>query len=201
MNPPSEITLLKAQVRAAMRTRLRMVPPDDWKRQAAEVCERVRSLPEWTAARWVGGYVPMRDELDLVPLMREVLASGRRLALPAFDDASGQYGFREIGDWERDLVPGRYGVDEPVSGCAAVPVTWLDFVLVPGLAFDGRGGRLGRGKGFYDRLLASMVGVTCGVGGDGQLLPAVPVEAHDIRLNLVAAPNGLYGPRAQDNRC
>ncbi len=201
MNPSPEISPLKAQVRAAMRARLRMLPPDGWKRQSAEVCDRIRSLPEWAEARWVGGYVPMRDELDLVPLMREVLASGRRLALPAFDGNSGQYGFREVGDWDRDLLPGRYGVGEPGSGCAAVPVTWLDFVLVPGLAFDARGGRLGRGKGFYDRLLASAVGVTCGVGGDEQLLSAVPVEAHDIRLNLVALPKGLYGPGAQDKRC
>lgn len=196
MNPHPEINPLKAQVRSAMRARLRTVPPDDWKRQAGAVCGRIRSLPEWAASRWVGGYVPMRDELDLVPLMREALASGRRVAVPAFEEASGGYGFREVRDWDRDLAPGRYGVGEPVAGCAAVPVTWLDFMLVPGLAFDRGGGRLGRGKGFYDRLLASVVGVTCGVGGDEQLLPEVPVEAHDIRLNLVTVPAGLYGPRA-----
>jgi len=196
MNPNPEIGGLKAEVRAAMRARLRILSVEEWKRQSALVADRIRSLREWDSARWVGGYVPMRDEPDLVPLMREAVASGRRVAVPAFDENSGEYGFREVRDWERDLVPGKYGIGEPGAACAAVPVTWLDFVLVPGLAFDVRGGRLGRGKGFYDRLLASVVEATCGVGSDEQLLSDVPVEAHDIRLNLVTVPGGLHGPGA-----
>ncbi len=196
MNPPSEISQRKARLRAATRARLQAIPADDWRRQSAAVCDRIRSLPEWNSARWLGGYVPMRDELDLVPLMREALTSGRRVAVPAFDAISGGYTFHEVRDWDRDLVSGKYGIGEPSDACPSVPVTCLDFVLVPGVAFDRFGRRLGRGKGFYDRLLALAVGVTCGVGGDEQLLPDVPVEAHDIRLNLLAVPGGLYGSRA-----
>jgi 5-formyltetrahydrofolate cyclo-ligase len=82
--------------------------------------------------------------------------------------------------------------------CPPLPVTSLDFALVPGIAFDGLGGRLGRGKGFYDRLLSQAVGVTCGLGLDEQFLACVPVEAHDIRMNLIAVPAGLHEARAMD---
>ena len=198
MSLPTGLLEAKSILRAEVRRRLRPLGAEDWQRQAACVAERIAGLATWKSARWVGGYVPMAGELDLTPLLRSAVAAGKRVAVPAFDPVAGLYGFREICDWDLDLVPGRYGVREPGPACPPVPVTWLDFVLVPGLAFDGRGGRLGRGKGYYDRLLTPAVGVTCGVGVDEQLLPMVPMETHDISLNLVVLPSGLQGSLAMD---
>ena len=73
----------------------------------------------------------------------------------------------------------------------------LDLVLVPGIAFDIAGNRLGRGRGFYDRMLAlSPDAVSCGVGFDGQVVALVPVEPHDVKLHQVWMPTGqvLVGP-------
>jgi 5-formyltetrahydrofolate cyclo-ligase len=86
------------------------------------------------------------------------------------------------------LVVGAFQVREPVAGCPVVAMNRLDLALVPGLAFDARGHRLGRGKGFYDRLLAGFPGRTVGVAFDFQVVAQVPVEPHDIALNAVVTP-------------
>ena len=197
----SDVSSAKARMRAEVRDRIRAIAWEPRAEAAGMVGQALQRLDSWSKARWLGGYVALRDELDLSERLRERLAAGARVAVPAFDVGLGKYVFREIRDWDADLVPGAFGVQEPRPTCGVVDVTWLDFVLVPGIAFDSRGGRLGRGRGFYDRLLAPAVGVTCGVGMDEQLVPEVPVEAHDIRLNLVVVPGGLFGPRAMEQRC
>lgn len=188
----------KARIRREVRERLRGVSRLAWRVAADAVAGLIGRHPAWTRAGIVGGYVPLSDELDLSDLLRQALAEGRRVAVPSFDPGSGLYLYREIRDWAADLRPGRFGIGEPGVECPPVPVTSLDFALVPGIAFDGLGGRLGRGKGFYDRLLGQAVGVTCGVGLDEQFLARVPVEAHDIRMNLIAVPAGLHEARAMD---
>ena len=197
----SEAATAKARLRAEVREKIRGVHQEKRREAAGKVGETLQRLVSWSAARWVGGYVALRDELDLSGPLRQRLALGGRVAVPAWDAERGEYVFREIRDWDGDLLPGAFGVREPRPTCGVVDVTWLDFVLVPGIAFDRSGGRLGRGRGFYDRLLAPAVGVTCGVGMDEQLVPEVPVEAHDIRLNLVVVPGGLFGPRVMEQRC
>jgi 5-formyltetrahydrofolate cyclo-ligase len=64
----------------------------------------------------------------------------------------------------------------------------VDLILVPGLAFDLRGHRLGRGKGYYDQLLRGLGGITCGVAFDQQIVAGIPVEPHDVRVNRVLTP-------------
>jgi 5-formyltetrahydrofolate cyclo-ligase len=64
----------------------------------------------------------------------------------------------------------------------------VDLILVPGLAFDLRGRRLGRGKGYYDQLLRGLRGITCGVAFDQQIVAEIPVEPHDVRVNCVLTP-------------
>ncbi len=89
---------------------------------------------------------------------------------------------------EREVRLGYFGIREPVASCEEITFNRLSLVLVPGLAFDPHGRRLGRGRGYYDRLLANVRSVTCGVAFDGQLVPEVPADAHDVRLNCVLTP-------------
>lgn len=189
-----EVLEAKARLRAEMRVRVRALGAERVAEGSAGVAVQVRRAEGWMAARWVAGFVPLPGEVDVTPLLREALGRGAGVALPSYDAASGAYLFREVRDWEADLEPGRFGIREPREGCGVVPMRRLDFVLVPGLAFDARGGRLGRGRGFYDRLLVSVMGTTCGVCLDEQMVPGVPVENHDIRVKLVATPRGLHGP-------
>mgnify|MGYP000240433462 CR=1 FL=1 len=110
-----------------------------------------------------------------------------------FDAALRAYRPKELPDPTRDLVSGRMGIREPGPGCAWFDPAALDFLIVPGLAYDPKGGRLGRGRGHYDRLLPHSRGVTCGVGFDEQIVPQVPVESHDVKLNAVLTPTRAWG--------
>ena len=89
----------------------------------------------------------------------------------------------------RQLISGAYGIPEPKPDAPVVSASEIDLILVPGLAFDRTGRRLGRGKGCYDRFLADFHGKTMGICG--QLMPVVPVEQHDITMDAVATDHGI----------
>jgi 5-formyltetrahydrofolate cyclo-ligase len=87
-----------------------------------------------------------------------------------------------------EIVSGQFGIREPDPDCIEIPSHQLDLVLVPGVAFDLHGRRLGRGKGFYDRLLTEVRGMKCGVAFDEQVLNEIPKESHDIHMNFILTP-------------
>ncbi len=177
--------LAKVNARLAAREVIRRLPAAERARQSAELTTRLLASSEWAAARRVLLFVPLPDEPNLSPMISAGLAAGKTVGLPTFDVDTGGYGIREIREIGSDLVPGRFRIPEPGAHCRRMTATELDYALVPGLAFDVRGGRLGRGKGFYDRLLARASGLLCGVGFNEQLGSAVPVEAHDRFLHRV----------------
>ena len=117
----------------------------------------------------------------------DALATGKTVALPKYDRDKGHYGAAVIKDLA-ELETGHFRILEPQSHCAPLPLNRLDFMLVPGVAFDWNGRRLGRGRGYYDRLLAEFHGWTCGVAFDEQIVEAVPGEPHDMRLTCLVTP-------------
>lgn len=163
----------------------------DLSRQA---CLLLEKQPVWKKAKTIFFYAPLPEELDIWPLLRDSLAARKTAALPRFDSATGRYVACEIGDLARDISNGQFGIREPGGHCIAIPPNRLDLILVPGVAFDAHGRRLGRGKGFYDQLLASVRGTTCGVAFDEQIVEAVPVESHDVHLNRILTPTRWMEP-------
>jgi 5-formyltetrahydrofolate cyclo-ligase len=174
---------LRREMAAALQT---MVPAE---REAASGQARrlLASRPEWKAARSVLFYAPMTGELDVWPLLEDALAGGKKVGLPRYAAESGTYTACEVRDLETDLKTGHFGIREPASHCASISLK-LDLILVPGVAFDLHGRRLGRGKGFYDQLLAGLRGVMCGVAFDQQIAREVPVTPRDIRMNRILTP-------------
>src|SRR5205823_12811558 len=109
----------------------------------------------------------------------------KHVALPRFLPDTGAYAAFFVRD--EPLMPGPFNIFEPSMNNPA-PLNRLDLIVAPGLAFDGWGRRLGRGKGFYDRLLSAVNGVKCGICFEEQLLAEIPVESHDVTLDFVATP-------------
>lgn len=186
----------KAALRSEVRARIAAMSEERRASESAEVVRHVLADATWTAARSVLLFMPLPDEVRIRPLMDAAWAAGKPVALPASDAASGAYVARRVRSAD-DLRPGRFGILEPDERCPVVPFSALDLVLVPGIAFDRAGNRLGRGRGFYDRMLAlGPDAVSCGVGFDGQVVAVVPVEPHDVKLHRVWTPAGqiLAGP-------
>jgi len=144
--------------------------------------------PIWLQAQAILFYAPRKDELDVWPLVQTALTAGKRVFLPRYQPEDDAYCVSEISDPSKDLVPGRYSIPEPASHCLSFSLKPLDLLLVPGVAFDLLGRRLGRGKGYYDRMLATPGGVRCGVGFDEQIVSEIPVDPHDAHLNCILTP-------------
>jgi 5-formyltetrahydrofolate cyclo-ligase len=177
---------LKIALRQMIRARLEKISPAVRTIESIELCERLKT--QMPSAHTILFFAPLPDELDVWPVLGESLALGTTCALPFFDAEKKIYGAKEIKKLATDVVTGKFGVREPVSMCAEIPLDKFDLVLVPGMAFDLNGNRLGRGQGFYDRLLGKVSGVKCGVGYDFQLLEKIPMEPHDARLDFVLTP-------------
>ena len=155
--------------------------------ESMELCARLK--PQLRSAHTILFYAPLADELDVWPLLEKLLKTPTVCALPAFDDATQFYSARRVKNLETDIFTGKFGVSEPLLACEEIPLDRFDLVLVPGMAFDLSGHRLGRGKGFYDRILAQASGIKCGVGYDFQLLEAIPTEAHDAKVDFIFTPS------------
>lgn len=190
MNLPASKEALRQQIRA----QLKAMATDQRALLSKQACLLLEKQAVWQKARTIFFYAPLTEELDIWPLLRDSLAAKKTAALPRFDSATGRYVACEITDLARDISNGQFGIREPGGHCIAVPPNRLDLILVPGVAFDAHGRRLGRGKGFYDQLLASVHGTTCGVAFDEQIVGVVPIEPHDVHLNCILTPTRWIEP-------
>jgi 5-formyltetrahydrofolate cyclo-ligase len=184
----------KIALRSQIRARVKALSGEQRAVGSTQACELLARQPAWKRARLIFFYAPLPYEIDIWPLLSGALADGKTVALPRFDAATQRYVACQIQDVSRDLSHGKYGIREPDGHCIAVPPNRLDLVLVPGVAFDVHGRRLGRGKGFYDQMLASVRGTTCGVAFDEQIVEAIPVEPHDVHLNCILTPTRWIEP-------
>lgn len=184
----------KADLRAAIRAAVEKISPAVRAAESIDLCERLKGQIQ--SAHTILFFAPLNDELDIWPVLELSVALGNTCALPFFDAEKQMYGARVVSKLATDIVIGKFGVREPAIHCAEIPLDTFDLVLVPGVAFDLNGNRLGRGRGFYDRLLGNVSGVKCGVGYDFQLREQVPSEPHDAKVDFIFTPSrGVRRPR------
>ena len=184
----NELQAAKAVLRNQIRILLGGISPAMRAALSSQVCARLAAEPIWKNARTILFFAPAPEEVGVWPLLESALAAGRTVALPRFSVATQSYVAARVRDLAADLTRGKFNLREPSPSCAELPPGLLDLILVPGVAFDVRGQRLGRGKGFYDRLLAEISGVKCGVAFDEQLVERIPDESHDARVDWIVTP-------------
>ncbi len=193
------IQRLKAGLRREAIALREGTPADVRAAWSAALRERISTLRCWRDARTVGLFAAIRGEVDLLPLVGTALAAGKRAVFPRADRAGGTLAFFEVTS-AGDLVPGAFGVPEPPADPAqAVAAGDIELLFVPGVVFDARGGRLGFGGGFYDRLLGTAgpgaaAGVLAiGTGFERQVIPEVPMAPSDRRVDaLVTETRSLW---------
>lgn len=198
----------KSLLRLSMRERLISTPPEDLRAWSSALRRIVESCPAFGRARTVMAFWPTLvddgsgervggaalastrgiPEPDIRPLLDRALGRGVRVALPRIDWATKTLVPTRIIDPSMELTTDRYGLSVPLPACLSVPLEEIDCVLVPGVAFDLAGRRLGRGGGFYDRFLARLdrPRVAClGVCFESQVLADIPCSPHDARVDRV----------------
>jgi len=183
----------KTELRARIGVALRSM--DITAAMQAAVLMRLREFIRGRGSSALVAYMPIGREVDVRAILSETLAVGRALALPRYNRATGGYELVAVRRLDQELVTGRYGIAEPAPGLQALKELPDDAIwLVPGVGFEpGRGVRLGRGGGFYDRLLDRYPwGCRVGVAWELQLQPQLPAEEHDKSMDAVVTEAAIY---------
>jgi 5-formyltetrahydrofolate cyclo-ligase len=147
----------------------------------------VRAREDFRLARTVLLSLAFRSEWETRPLFDTALAAGKTAVAPRVNPTSRMLELYAIADLERDLASGYRGIAEPRAHCSGVPPSAVDWVLVPGVAFDASGYRIGYGGGYYDRLLPTLRDDARRVAGafELQIVERVPAAAHDLKVDAL----------------
>ncbi|HUB87968.1 MAG TPA: 5-formyltetrahydrofolate cyclo-ligase [Verrucomicrobiae bacterium] len=167
---------------------LKSFSPEKRTSESKKLCAWLKEQIFFQQAKAILFFAPLPTEVDLWPLVEETVHDGKIAALPCFDAASRIYKSRRLKNLPVEIVSGRFGIREPAPACVEVPLADFDLVLVPSVAFDSRGNRLGRGGGIFDRLLAEFRGVKCGIAFEEQFVEKIPAETHDVRMDFILTP-------------
>lgn len=187
-----DIQARKRTLRRAMVAQILDLAASMRRAQNAELLQRFPSLPGYSTAGTVLLYATaFREEIATEPLLEHALSAGKRVILPRVDRAQGMLVLCRVEDPRTDLVPGTRGIPEPRADAPLINPVEVDWVLVPGLVFDTRCYRLGRGAGHYDRLLPTLRTEVSrwALAYDCQWTDELPVEPHDVPLDGVVSPS------------
>jgi 5-formyltetrahydrofolate cyclo-ligase len=173
----------KTSIRQTILTRRRAIAAEICLASSLNVQERLLTLPEFAAAACVALYSPIANEVFTEAVFRGAARLGKRVVYPRM--CGTELEFVEVAD-RRELGPGTFGVLEPRGGRRIPPVA-IDLAVVPGVAFDLRGHRLGYGKGFYDRAFGTGPSrpLLVGFAFEMQVVDRLPTEGHDVQLDLL----------------
>jgi len=154
---------------------------------SAAIVARVLARSDLLAARCLLVTLPFHNEWDTTALVRAALDAGKTVAVPRVDRDTRMLDLHKITDLARDIGLGYRSIPEPLPDCPRIDRGEIDFVVVPGVAFDCEGRRLGYGGGYYDRLLPLLPSRAPRVAGafDVQLVDRVPVGPNDIAIDAV----------------
>ncbi|MCS7199217.1 MAG: 5-formyltetrahydrofolate cyclo-ligase [Caldimicrobium sp.] len=162
--------------------------PQEWQVGSIKICQMLLESAYYAKAKRIAFYSCINQEVDLNYALLEALRE-KEVFLPKTDLKGQTLTFHRILDL-RSLTPGPFGILEPPPEAPIVEVAKLDIILVPGLAFDKRRGRLGYGKGFYDKTLRDTRGLKIGVAFSCQIIEELPLEPYDVKMDLILTEKG-----------
>lgn len=165
-------------------------------RASSVICKQLLTIEELNQADFFAAYFSDGFEPDIRTFVREMIGQGKRFCFPRYniEASTGIYEMVEISNLQKDVVTGKFGLSEPDKSFPALPaeehphMVWL----IPGVAFDKQGGRLGRGLGVYDCLLGRFKKNKIGIFYDCQQMDSVPRDSDDQSLNIIVTEKNIY---------
>ena len=175
--------MIKDELRAKMRETRRNLSADEVTEKSAAIAQSLLNISAVKDARTVCMYISAFKEPDTRGIIGALLASGKRVAVPVTDEKNVTLSLSYI-DNASELARGAYGIYEPTV-IKRADENDMDVIITPGLAFDKRGGRMGFGKGYYDRLFEKTDALRIALCYDFQLLDEIPTEPHDAPMDII----------------
>ncbi len=187
------LSLLKSSLRSALLQQRESLSRTEVIAKSSAAQAQFLSLPEFLRAKTLALYSPIRNEVETGSILTAVLARGNQVCYPRV--VADELRFFQV-ESPVDLQVGRFGIGEPPHQANEVEPAQIELLLVPGIAFDRHGQRLGYGRGYFDRLLngGCFAGLSVGFGYDFQIQDRLPAEAHDQRIALLVTDKEIYSP-------
>ena len=202
-NPPTDLAQQKQRIREQAHAARNALPNKD--ELSRTIMDRFLALPEYKAGTTVMFYVDVRAEVRTRFALPEVLDHGNRIVVPWCND-KGELELFHLTSMD-ELAVGMYKILEPKPELRNLPEKQLqpedlDLVMVPGVAFDRTGGRMGHGKGYYDKLLqhARPDAPLVALGFECQFFPSIPVGEHDIFMDKIISESAVYEGKGRGKR-
>jgi 5-formyltetrahydrofolate cyclo-ligase len=177
----------KRALRARVLSKRDRMPAETRAVASQAIVAALAARSDFAAARTLLLTLPFGSEWDTRPLVATARAQGKTVAVPRVNAATRMLDLGSVTDVERDVAPGYRGIPEPRAHCAPIDLATIDWVLVPGVAFDLAGRRLGYGGGYYDRLLPLLCPDAARIAGalDLQVVDQVPAAPHDLTVDTI----------------
>lgn len=192
-----ELAHAKVTLRRQQKEGRKSLSPESWASQSFKLLGQLVGLPAYVESEVLVAFAGVKGEPDTRPLCEATLELGRRIYLPRVE-ADGHLSMRRVTNLD-SLVMGNFEVPEPKAKSpeGLISESQAALVLVPGLAFDTKGNRLGYGKGYYDRFLAGLEGhagprITVGIGLCDAWVDEVPIGDYDVALNWIVTPDRVH---------
>ncbi|HID28783.1 MAG TPA: 5-formyltetrahydrofolate cyclo-ligase [Desulfobacterales bacterium] len=183
-----EIKAKKTEIRRSGFARRNALPKEERAEKSAAIMERLFDFANFLESRIVLFYMNYGSEVDTEPMIRRALELEKTVALPLVDTRKKKILPFRIENLDRDVRPGYRGIREPIpQRCKQIPVEYINLAIIPGVAFDERGGRIGHGVGVYDRFIPKLDITTrkVALAFECQIVAQIPMEPHDRYTDII----------------
>jgi 5-formyltetrahydrofolate cyclo-ligase len=178
----------KSKIRKDMITALESLSENEIALKTRKIENRLFDFANFVEANITMLYISCPGEVSSSNIITYCLDYRKIIVLPAFDPQKFRIRLFKIDNIEKDLKPGTRGILEPdTARCKPVPVECLDIAIIPGIAFDEKGGRIGSGEGYYDRFIPKLPITTrkVSIAFEDQVIPQIPMESHDKHVDII----------------
>lgn len=178
----------KTEIRKEMIRIIEALPEEEKSESIHAVAEKLFDFANFNEANIALLFINRAIEMDTQGIIKRSLAQKKIIALPSFDPETHEITPMKIDNYQSDLIEGPAGYLEPDAGkCKVLPLESIDIAIIPGFAFDEKGGRIGTGDGFYDRLIPKLPITTrkVALAFEKQIVQMVPMESHDKYVDII----------------
>ena len=183
-----EIGAAKIQIREDIAKIISAVAESDIAKKVRAIEDRLFEFANFLESKIALLYVSGDNEVQTKNIIKRAYSYNKIVVLPAFDPKTLEMELMKVDKLSQELKPGPRGVPEPnAARCKIVPIDRIDIAIIPGIAFDEKGGRIGTGRGYYDRLIPKLAITTRKVALtlEEQIIPQVPMESHDKHVDII----------------
>jgi len=187
-----EIQIAKSQIREEIAQKFAALSAKEIAEKTEAIENRLFDFANFLESKITLLYINNEHEVLTENIIRRAFVYNKIVVLPAYNAENFEMELKKVDNIEKDLVPGPRDILQPdASRCRDVPIEKIDIAIVPAVALDEKGGRIGSGKGYYDRLIPRLAITTrkVALAFEAQIVPQVPIESHDRHVDIIITEN------------